>query len=226
MKKESLLETLADLPIIDITVSQGGLNIGLYLDKENGSSSMSANGITLSYDGKKFEESPEEYISDQLKAHKNWQRLVQGKLDNAHTDLYSDIDEESSVRRIMEFIPENKSHLLIAIAKLIASPWAWIRLKSLQNRIEYIVKNDKFSVDCYKIINIFINRGINFLEQLSEESKKPVEPKVNGGLEECISICKNIGYLYSRLETVAQRKAETSQRFYKVLYPNSHQNNS
>lgn len=78
--------------------SQEGLDTNLHVNKETGVRTISAHGITLAYDPKRFQEDTAPYVAEQLGAHQDYHKLVRGQLSDAYGDLHNMLDKKAMLK--------------------------------------------------------------------------------------------------------------------------------
>lgn len=220
MAKASLTDMLKGNEL-DITISQEGLDTNLHVNKETGLRTISAHGITLEYDPKRFQEDSAAYVAEQLSAHQDYHRLVRGELSSAYGDLHDVLDEESDIERLFQFVPENATRLLIELVKLVAAPMAWARFRTLRRQLKESVQNENLGATGYKFIKAFVNYGKCFVSGRLAQSNGQLPEAVRSDLVKWEKVQGDLLYLYSGIVATADKKVQASQRMYKLLFPNS-----
>ena len=205
----------------DITVSQDGLDTNLYINKETGVKTISAHGITLAYDSKRFQEDTATYVAEQLGAHQDYHKLVRGELSESYGDLHNLLDKESDIERLFQFVPEDATRPFIEIAKLVVAPMAWARFKTLNGQLRETVQNENLGATEYKFIEAIVNYGKGFVGEKLAQSNGQLPEAVRTDLNEWEKVQGDLSFLYSRLVGTADKKVQAGQRIYKLLFPNS-----
>jgi hypothetical protein len=206
---------------LDITISQRGLDTTLYVNKDTGVRTISAHGITLTYDPERFQKDPAAYVAEQLAAHQNYHGLVRCELSDAYRGLDDILKMESDIRRASQFVPENVTRPLIEIVKLALAPIAWLRFRTLNGKLRESVQNENFRAVVYGFIEAIVNYGKNFVDERLAQSNGQLPEAVRTDLTKWGNVQRELSYLYSRLVATADKRVQAEQRMYKLLFPNS-----
>lgn len=219
MAKKSLDEAVKDFTVINMTIHQEGLETHICLNKKNKSTSISAQGITLDYNERKFIENPEQYINEQLKAHKKYYQLLRENLFDAYEGLNKKLEVKNDMERAFDFFPENTSKPTIALCKIINAPASWIKFKTLKSEFRDKVKVYGIGVMGYKTIKIVIDCGYEILKKQLEKSNETISEEDKNKLKECISISEKLKDLYSRLIDTTEKEVKVAKKMYYLFYP-------
>lgn len=205
----------------DITIPQEGLDINIHTNKEKKFRTISVNDLILSYDPHRFEEDSISYVTEQLNTHEDYHKLIHGKLLDAYGDLHDVLDDESSLERYLQFIPEDYIKLMTGLAKLFLIPDALIRSKTLKEQLKDRIIYEGVREAGYKFIKIMIDYGKEFIDEILIQQDNQLSEKVIDDLEQWKKIQMDLSFLYSNFIRTVNKKTQAAQRFYDLMFLNS-----
>ena len=191
------------------------------MNKETRVRTISTEGITLSYDSKRFEQDPATYVAAQLKVHQDYHELVRRKLSEAYQSLNDGLGEIGDLERRLQFVPENIARFTIELSKLIMAPCAWIRLKTLRGYMKEGIQQRQAWAEGYRVIERSINGGKDFIGEIRTQLNGQLPETVRNDLEQWGKAQEDLLYTYSRLHATAEKRVKAAQRVYKLFFPDS-----
>lgn len=215
MANQTLIQMLRSrgMDSVDVRVSQDGLDTLLYVNQRSGVQRISADGLTLSYDPKAFEQSPARYVTEQLVAHRKYQELVRKELSKVSGDLQGLLAAERGGEDALYDLPKEAAKPMMWLGKLLAAPSAWVRGRTLNGQIRENIENNKTLAEAYRHIESVIEYGRGFVEERLRAGSKLPET-VRTELMQLKGVIEELSTIYSRLATAADRKAQAGQRTY------------